>query len=54
MIEYPVAFVVEDGGEWIPVNRFHAMKFANGAIWDEVNGWRKNVRVRVKMGRAVV
>ena len=62
----PVAFTIMEGGEWYefwrdvnkksvgPGYTIHAVKFANGAIFDAVNGWRKNAKVRVKMGRAVV
>ncbi len=57
----------KEGDRWIPfktaVNHYdlvwsqgiggqvHSIKFDNGLIWDTVNGWRKNSRVRVKMGR---
>ena len=60
MTERPVAYTDREGGEWVPYPEVadmpvvHAIKCSNGAIWDQVNGWRKNVRVRVKMNRAVV
>ena len=56
-MERPVAYTEREGGAWLhypdlaDMPRVHAVKFANGAIWDEVNGWRKHIRIRIKMGR---
>lgn len=53
-----VAVVREEGGEWIPFEKWqeliledhcamvHAIKFANGEIWDAVTGWRPRVEER--------
>lgn len=57
-----VAVTYEEGGLWCSLSRIDpnaggtifAAKYANGAIWDKVYGWRKHIRIRVKMGRAVV
>lgn len=60
----PASFTRVEGGEWKPFfdsrimggpgGEVHAILFANGAIFDTVNGWRIKPRIRVKMGRAVV
>ena len=54
----------QEGGEWLPFENgnysfapgcggaVHSIKFDNGMIWDTVSGWRRDVRIRVKMGRA--
>lgn len=55
----------EEGADWIPFKahhqsgRVHAIRFANGLIWDAYNGWRepnplRKPIVRVPMGRADV
>jgi len=42
-----VAVAMYEGGEWMPVDQApegsaaHAVKFADGSEWDEINGWRK-------------
>jgi hypothetical protein len=47
-MERPIAYTSEEGGPWLPypeladMPHVHAVKLANGAIWDEVNGWREN------------
>lgn len=45
-----VAVTTQQGGEWIPFEDFrdfwnnskvHSIKFADGSMWDAVNGWRE-------------
>jgi hypothetical protein len=41
-----VAVTMCEGGDWIPVEQAregdlaHSVKFADGSVWDEINGWR--------------
>jgi hypothetical protein len=41
-----VAVTFREGGDWIPIEQVqegelaHAIKFADGSVWDEVNGLR--------------
>ncbi|WP_161491908.1 hypothetical protein [Bradyrhizobium centrolobii] len=47
----PIEFTYKEGGNWYAW-LIHSVRFDNGMEWDEINGWRKNIRIRVKMGRA--
>ncbi len=62
MIE-AVAVTYEEGGDWIPFTRWnwgearrpltvHSIKFANGRIWDALNGWRPKERYRYNWEKA--
>jgi hypothetical protein len=43
---YPVAVTMEEGGEWVPIEKFplgevyHSALYANGMIYDVLEGWR--------------
>jgi hypothetical protein len=45
-----VSVALVEGGEWIPVKDApdnvlaHAVKYADGSVWDEING-RRNVKI---------